>query len=343
MRAPDKNRMLRAIRHIEAPEIPLLEIDPDIALVNQILGREFPVALQAYQLPVSDYVELNLRMANDLLYFADIWRLGRKEMTDDEGRIHYIDGVMKTPDTLDDIWYPDLDPIKRRLEETVAAAQGTGMGLICAARHAPGVVSVAVGIQDYWMGLIDAPRFIHEFHQRIQEYCLRELQVFAEAGADAIMVGLNLGMKSGPMCSPEMLEEFQYPCLRELIDTAAARGMAVWVHVDGNVAKMLPAFVDMGVDVVHPMEPCDGVQDIGAVKQQYAGRLAFHGNIDVAGVLAHGTPDEVRADTVAHMERLGVGGGYVVGSSHDLNALIPLENFYAMRDAVLEYRLPASG
>lgn len=72
MRAPDKNRMLRAIRHIEAPEIPLLEIDPDIALVNQILGREFPVALQAYQLPVSDYVELNLRMANDLLYFADI-------------------------------------------------------------------------------------------------------------------------------------------------------------------------------------------------------------------------------------------------------------------------------
>ena len=339
MRTPDKNRILRAVRHLENAEIPLLEITPDIAIANQILGREFPLSRQAYELPVPDYVELNLRMGNDLLYFADIWRLGRKEMTDAEGRIHYIDGVMKTPDTLADIWFPDLDAIERRLEETLSAIEGTGLGMMCAARHAPSAVSVMVGIQDYWIGLIDQPEFIHEFQRLIQEYCQHELELFARYPVDAIMLGLNIGMKSGPMCSPEMLEEFHYPALREMIDIARSHDLAAWVHVDGDAAKMIPAFIDMQADVLHPLEPCGGAQDIYAVKQRCGEHLALHGNIDVAGVLAHGTPEEVREDTVAHMEQLGVGGGYIVGSSHDLNATIPVENFFAMRDAVHDFRL----
>ena len=339
MRNPDKNRVLKAIRHCETTEIPLLEMDPDIVIVNQILDQQFPLSLHAYELPVPDYVELNRRMGNDMLYFARIWRLGRREKSDEEGRIHYIDGTMKTPEALADVWFPDLDAVERSLEQTLNAVECTGMGVICACKHAPGVVCTAVGMQDYWINSIDNPDFIHDFHQIIHEYSLRELELFARYRVEAVMFALGVGMKSGPMCSPAMLEEFQYPTLRELVQTAKSHGMAVWVHVDGNVAQMMADFVDMGVDVLHPMEPCDGVQNIYAVKEQYGERITLHGNIDVAGVLAQGTPEEIRQDTLEHMERLGVGGGYIVGSSHDLNATIPVESFYAMRDAVHEYRL----
>ena len=78
--------------------------------------------------------------------------------------------------------------------------------------------------------------------------------------------------------------------------------------------------------------------DIYEIKRIHGVRMALHGNIDVAGVLAAGTPGDVAADTVEHMRRLASGGGYIVGSSHDLGVNIPLENFCAMRDAVHGYR-----
>ena len=64
--------------------------------------------------------------------------------------------------------------------------------------------------------------------------------------------------------------------------------------------------------------------------------------IDVDGVLLNGTTEDVKRDVEEHIEKLAVGGGYVVSSSHDLHQLIPLENFYAMRDAVHNYQFQIS-
>ncbi len=342
MRKPDKNRFLNAVRHIEAEEIPFQENDPDILLVNRMLGKDFSLSLHAYELPIDDYVELARVMGNDMICFGDIWRLGRKEMTDAEGRIHYVDGTIKTPAALKDIWFPDLDNTRRRLEQTLNAIDGTGLGLMCSNKCAPTVVNIAVGMADYWMDTLESPEFIHEFQKIIHEHSMNELEIFSEHKVDIINLGIIVGMKSGPLCSPESLEEFQYPMLREQIKAAQEKGIVVRLHVDGNATSMIPDFIDMGVDLLHPLEPCDGQQDIFEIKRRYGDQIALHGNIDVGGVLAYGTPDEVRRDTIDHAAKLAAGGGYVVGSSHDLHSAIPLENFYAMRDAVHSYRFKGS-
>ena len=93
----------------------------------------------------------------------------------------------------------------------------------------------------------------------------------------------------------------------------------------------------MGVDILHPLEPCDGGQNIYEIKKQYGDRLTLHGNIDVAGILLNGTPEEIALDVNEHLKKLAVGGGYIMGSSHDIHAAVPLENFYAMRDTVDAY------
>jgi len=344
MRAPDKTRFLRAVRHIEVEELPFVEADPDIVQVNRILGQRFPFSLHAYELPVPDYIELNRRMGNDMIYFVpDFWRLGRREMTDRDGRIHYVDGVMKTRASLKDIRFPDLAVARRHLEATLAAVDGTGFGLLCAVKFAPAVVNVAVGMQDYWIACIEDPSFVHDFQARIHAHCLRELELLIEYRVDAIGLGIAVGMKSGPLCSHAMLEEFQYPMLRDQIRMAKSAGIPVRLHVDGNVSSLIPDFIAMGVDLLHPLEPCEGQLDIYDTKRRYGDRIALHGNIDITGVLTRGTPEDVRRDTIAHMRRLAPGGGYVVGSSHDIGAGIPLENFYAMRDAVHSYRHGRSG
>jgi uroporphyrinogen-III decarboxylase len=93
----------------------------------------------------------------------------------------------------------------------------------------------------------------------------------------------------------------------------------------------------MGVDVLNPIDPSGGVQDIYEIKEQYGREITLAGNINIDTVLKDSTPQEVKADVWEHMIKLGKGGGYIVSSSHNLHELIPVENYYAMRDAVMEF------
>jgi hypothetical protein len=69
MRNPEKSRFLDAAGHIEAQEIPLFEIGPDMALARQILGIALPMDRLVFELPIPDYIELNRRMGNDMIFF----------------------------------------------------------------------------------------------------------------------------------------------------------------------------------------------------------------------------------------------------------------------------------
>ena len=69
MRAPDKNRYLRAIRHVESEEIPFQEDEFEPTMAGKILDRRVPMA-HSYELPANDTVELNLRCGNDLVFLT---------------------------------------------------------------------------------------------------------------------------------------------------------------------------------------------------------------------------------------------------------------------------------
>jgi uroporphyrinogen decarboxylase len=196
----------------------------------------------------------------------------------------------------------------------------------------------AMGYQDYYTCLYDDPAFIHEFQGIVAGFCLRELEMALRYPVDAVQVSAVFCSSTGPLLSREMIEEFEYPSLRQRIGIIRERGRVVSLHADGNFSAFVPDFIDMGVDVINPVEPCHGAQDIYALKAQYGDRIAWHGNIDLAGVLVHGSPEDVARDVAEHIVRLAPGGGYIVASSHNITEAVPLANFLAMRDAVHQYR-----
>jgi hypothetical protein len=336
MRAPDKQRYLDAVRHITRPDISFQENDVDSVLVRQLLGKETPM-MAPYRLPATDNVALALACGNDLVYTANPWLFGRKNMTDADGRVHYVDGTIKARADMQSLTYPDVDEVRRRLEETLACSEGTGLGIVYAMNCAPFLVTTAVGYADYYMCLIDDPEFIHDFQRWVEDYCMRQLAVVLEYPVDAVQVGAVLCIKSGPMFSLDLMEEFEFPCLQRQIDMVHAAGRVVSLHSDGDNTGLISRFIDMGVDVLNPVEPCDGQQDIFALKAQYGDRIALHGNIDITGVLTHGTPDEVAQEVTGYLDRLAPGAGYVCASSHNVTAQVPLENILAMRDTVHQY------
>ena len=338
MRSPDKNRYLRAARHIEAPDVPFFELEADPVIVSAMLGKPVDLALHSYELPIPDVVEWNGRMGNDMAYLGHIWRLGRKEMRDADGRRHYVDGTMKTPASLTDIWFPDLTAFRRRLEALFAHLDGTGVGVMAATTSVGFIVATAIGYQDFCLAVIENPGFVAEFRDRVEEYALRELEIILSYPVDGVRIGSGLITNSGPMLNPEMMERYEYRSMRKQAAMIKAAGKALTFHIDGKVDRVLPILIEMGADVLNPIDPCGGQQDIYEVKRRWGKQIALHGNIDISGVLLKGTPGQVADDVCRHLDVLSRGGGYIAASSHDLHQLLPVANIYAMRDAVHEWR-----
>jgi len=338
VRQPDKNRYLSAIQHIESAEVPFQEDEFEISVVAKILERELPLHLRSYELPADEFVELNLKVGNDMLFLANLWELGRKNIIDADGRKNYVDGTIKARADLKEITVPDLGNVRKRFDEIFEAIDGTGLGVKYCPNNSLFLAEVGIGYEDYYVNVKLDPDFIHEFQKRVQDYCFAETELALSYPVDILQLSVLFGSTMGPLVAPDITEEFEYPQLRQTIRMIKGKGKPVSLHVDGVIAPFIDEFIDMGFDIIHPIEPCGGLQNIYEIKEQYGDRIALHGNIDIGGVLVFGTPDEVVRDVLEHLERLAVGGGYICASSHDISEAIPLENFYAMRDTVHNYR-----
>jgi hypothetical protein len=341
MRQPDKNRFLKAARHVESEEISFQENEVDLGYIRHFLGPSVP-PVRSYQLPVASCLELNRLCGNDLVFLGFGWGLGRKNVVGPDGRLHYVDGTMKTPRDLKHINCPSLDPIRRRMDEICAAVENTGLGIIYAAQHWPFLVACAIGYQDYYLALADNPGFIREFQKRVRDYCLHEMELVLGYPVDVVQLAAVFCMKTGAMISRDLIEEFEFPALREMAGRAGAKGCVVSLHIDGDVRAFIPDFIGLGINVLNPIEPCGG-QDIYEIKRLFGDRIALHGNIDVGSVLVNGTPQEVSRSVAEHIGRLAAGGGYICASSHDIGDNVPIENFCAMRDTVLNFRFRRLG
>ena len=337
MRKPSKQRFLNAVNHIVQPDIPLFEMEADVEIVSNMMGKPYDMSLHSFEIPVPDVIEWNRRMGNDMIYFGHVWHLGRKEMTDDAGRVHYVDGVMKTRDSLKDIYYPDMDLLRRRLDELFNAIDGTGFGVCHGAQTAGFTVPPALGYQDFCMQTIMEPDFILDFQKQIHEYCMREMEVILEYPVDVIKIASGLITTTGSMISPEMMEQFEFPYMRDLAGLVKEKGRMVLFHIDGDVKPLIPKLLEMGVDILNPIDPSSGPEKIYEIKAEYGDQIALCGNIDIDSVLLNGTPDDVKADVEEHIIKLSGGGGYIAASSHNLHELLPVENVIAMRDATHDY------
>jgi uroporphyrinogen decarboxylase len=157
------------------------------------------------------------------------------------------------------------------------------------------------------------------------------------AGMDwvgALWYSDDIAFSSGLMVSPEFLHQHLFPHLGKIGELARKRGIPFIYHSDGNLWDVLDTFIACGVTALHPLEPKS--MDIVEVKRQYGHRLGVCGGVDV-DVLARGTPDNVRALVRTFLSTVAPGGGWCAGSSNSIPDYVPVENYLAMVDTVLEY------
>jgi uroporphyrinogen decarboxylase len=198
------------------------------------------------------------------------------------------------------------------------------------------------GTDNFLANLAGEPEFAEALLWKTQTLCKTLMDGFLrECGdlIDMVKIGDDLGSQVGLLMSPAMYRRMLKPIHADLIAFIKQRTKAsVVFHTDGDVYDLLPDFIEIGVDVLNPVQAsAGGMSDFAGLKRRFGDNLVFCGGIDTHHVLPNGTPDEVRAEVRRVIGTLGVGGGYMLGAVHTIMGDVPPENVLAMVDAVEEF------
>lgn len=193
------------------------------------------------------------------------------------------------------------------------------------------------GMEDLLMDFYDDPEKAHCLLERLACRNERVGSRFAEAGVDIIRYGDDVGMQTGMMMSPEVWREFIKPRLARQIRAVKNINpeVLVWYHSDGMIDPIIPELIEVGVDVLNPVQP--ECMDPVELKKEYGDRLSFWGTIGTQSVMPYGTPEEVKEMVRRMIEQVGSGGGLVLAPTHLIEPEVPWENIHAFVDACKEY------
>jgi uroporphyrinogen decarboxylase len=114
--------------------------------------------------------------------------------------------------------------------------------------------------------------------------------------------------------------------------------MPVMYHCDGAVYSLIVDLLEMGVDVLNPVQADAKDMQPERLKREFGNKLAFHGGIDIIRTLPQGTTEDIQREVRERIRVLGENGGYILASSHHIQSDTPVENILAMYDVSLRYR-----
>ena len=198
------------------------------------------------------------------------------------------------------------------------------------------------GMETFLLNMALRPDFARELMEKIAVYCKALMGPFLDAcgdNIDIIKIGDDLGTQESLMISPKMYRALLKPIHADFIRFIKARTKAkVLFHSDGDVATLIDDFIEIGVDILNPIQTSAGtMSNLPALKKRFGRNIVFCGGIDTHRVLPFGTPDEVREEVRRVIGIMGPGGGYMLGAVHTIMNDVPPENVLAMVDAVEEF------
>lgn len=280
--------------------------------------------------------------------FIDDWGNGQMEIGPD----NWYPGIHPMPNAntieeLDAYSWPDMnDPYRtshirelatRLDQENQYALMGTPW-LMFPFERAIGLQ----GMEKFLANMAEEPEFAQELLNRINRLCMINMGHFLDQCGeqlDMIKIGDDLGTQENLMISPRMYRKMLKPLHAEMIALIKSKTKAkVFFHTDGDVFNLIDDFIEIGVDVLNPIQTSAGkMSNLEELKNRYAGRIVFCGALDTQKVLPSGTTEQVKAEVRRVIDLLGKDGGYMLATVHTVMNEVPPENVLAMVDAVEEY------
>jgi uroporphyrinogen decarboxylase len=164
------------------------------------------------------------------------------------------------------------------------------------------------------------------------EYGRRILES-ARGKIDILCTGDDFGSQNGLLISPKMWNQFIRSGFNSYIALGHAHGARVMHHSCGSVYALIPDLIDCGLDILQSLQPEASLMEPERLKQEFGGVLSFQGGISIQKVLPRGKPTEVEEHVKSLFTVMAPGGGYIAGSSHNIQADTPFANIKALFEA----------
>ena len=184
------------------------------------------------------------------------------------------------------------------------------------------------------------PELIEATLDRVMTYRLEQHRLLFEAvkgHADLAHVTDDFGSQKDLVMSHDMIRHFFWPHYRSSIKLAKKYGLRIFHHDDGAMSRIIPDLIEMGVEILNPIQwTCPGME-LERLKREYGKDLCFHGAVENQRIIPFGTPDEVRQEVRNCLRILASDGtGYIIAPCHAVQSGTPLENILAVFDEIQE-------
>jgi uroporphyrinogen decarboxylase len=191
------------------------------------------------------------------------------------------------------------------------------------------------GIENFLADMSGEPDFARKLLSRIIDKNMVMLENFlCTREIDGVLLGSDWGSQMDLLMSPDTWEDMIRPGEQREYDLIHSYGKDVWVHSCGNIQKIIPSLIEMGLDVLNPVQP--EAMDLATLKREYGEHLTFWGGISTQRTLPYGTPDEVKQETRSVRALMSRGGGYILAPAQEIQGDVPAANILALIEAAKE-------
>jgi uroporphyrinogen decarboxylase len=167
------------------------------------------------------------------------------------------------------------------------------------------------------------------------QYHLVAAKKLVDLGVDMIWIGDDVGTQNRMLISPKMWRKFLKPKLANFVSEIKSLNpqLKVAYHTDGNIIPIIPELIEIGIDVLNPVQPAS--MDPEQLKKTFGDQLCYWGTIDEQRTLPFGNPTDVQAEVRQRLETIGRDGGLILSPTHHVQLDTPLENFWTMVNTII--------
>jgi uroporphyrinogen decarboxylase len=315
MTGPSENRFVKTLRRTPTDRVPIFEHVIDERFVNHAIGLN----QRSLDLPAEPFARLARYM------HMDIMTMGYRSR---------VPGT-RTREDLASMRLAGHAEFLRRVDDFLRMQKETGLGVNVYVHGPFDSTYLSMGYETFFLNLMDDMGFIEEMMDVFTEDAVVMVKALIARGVTTIELVDDIAYAKGLFISPDIFRRLWVKRMERIIEPIHASNTPVFFHSDGDATQFIGMVLDLGFLGLNPVEPqCN---DIVALKREYGKRLTLMGNLEIGGVLASGTCDDVRREMRRLLEQMMPGYGYVAMSSNSLaNCVVP-ENYVAMVETVLEF------
>jgi uroporphyrinogen decarboxylase len=335
---------------MDVEEIELVDCVQQLPYLDERLLERFGVDFRMVQLPAATAPGLNVFEEGDYYAFIDRW--GSKLHMPKEGGLYFdwVDFPIKEPtmEALDNYTWPQPDPPAYNVqlrEQARYLYENTDYALVGSAVIGGGIFEQparTMGLEDFFMALVTEPRFADRLMDQITEIYIESCNNYLEQVGEYLQVFTywdDVSGQDGWLISPDIYRKMIKPKQRRLLEAIRSKTDAqVYYHGCGAVYDLIPDLIELGFDILNPVQVSARGMDTKQLKQAYGQDIVFWGGgVDTQRVLPFGTPADVADEVKRRIDDLAPGGGFVFAAVHNIQALVSPENIVTMFDTALEY------